>query len=142
MLGRERGASAQATGEEYGLRGLVFRVAGSWGADRAPRSSSDRSDRRRLRGVPHRGRPVALPLVLRFAISTGLITWRSGGIEISIVIHSAFNTLGFIFAVGLSTDLSAAIDRSAGDETTALGLVGPSLILIVSPGRSTPPCAA
>jgi hypothetical protein len=67
-----------------------------------------------------------------FAISTGLITWRSGGIEISIVIHAAFNTLGFIFAVGLSTDLSAAIDRSAGDETTALGLVGPSLILLAT----------
>ena len=48
------------------------------------------------------------------------------------MIHAAFNTLGFIFAVGLSTDLSAAIDRSAGDETTALGLVGPSLILITT----------
>ena len=31
MLGRERGASAQATGEEYGLRGLVsgWRAAGA-----------------------------------------------------------------------------------------------------------------
>ena len=48
------------------------------------------------------------------------------------MIHAAFNTLGFIFAVGLSTDLSAAIDRSAGDETTALGLVGPSLILLAT----------
>jgi hypothetical protein len=46
--------------------------------------------------------------------------------------HATFNTLGFIFAVGMSTDLSAAIDRSAGDETTALGLVGPSLILIAT----------
>jgi hypothetical protein len=56
------------------------------------------------------------------------------------VIHAAFNTLGFIFAVGLSTDLSAAIDLP---RATALGLVGPSLILIattivVSFGPGTP----
>lgn len=123
----------QATGEEYGLRGLVFRVAGSWG--RGPRTSLVLGIG--VTAVVFAAFHIAADPWLYvwyfvFAISTGLITWRSGGIEISIVIHAAFNTLGFIFAVGMSTDLSAAIDRSAGDETTALGLVGPSLILIAT----------
>ena len=121
----------QTTGEEFGLRGLVFRIAGSWG--RGPRTSL-------AIGV---GVSTVAFAALHLAmdpwlwvwyfvvgITTSLITWRSGGIEIAIVLHAAFNTLNYVFAVGTSGDLSGASDRSGGDSTVGLSFVLPALVFI------------
>ncbi|KAB1862387.1 CPBP family intramembrane glutamic endopeptidase [Microbacterium algeriense] len=123
----------QATGEEFGLRGLVFRVAGSWG--RGPRTSL-------VLGIAVTGFAfAALHLAMDpwlwvwyflLAITTCLITWRSGGIEIAIVLHVAFNTLNYVFAVGTSGDLSGASDRSGGNSTIAVSFILPALIFIAA----------
>lgn len=123
----------QATGEEFGLRGLVFRVAGSWG--RGPRTSL-------VLGIAVTGIAfAALHLAMDpwlwawyflLAITTCLITWRSGGIEIAIVLHVAFNTLNYVFAVGTSGDLSGASDRSGANSTIAVSLILPALIFIAT----------
>ncbi|KJQ52735.1 CPBP family intramembrane glutamic endopeptidase [Microbacterium sp. SA39] len=123
----------QAAGEEYGVRGLIFRVAGSWG--RGPRTSL-------ILGV------VVSALVFAafhlsfdpylyiwysvLAVSSALITWRSGGIEIAVVLHAAFNTLSFVFAVGMSGDLTAGLDRSVADPSSGIALIGPCLVVIAT----------
>lgn len=123
----------QATGEEFGLRGLVFRVASSWGRGR--RTSL-------VLGIGVTGFAfAALHLAMDpwlwvwyflFAITTCLITWRSGGIEIAIVLHVAFNTLNYVFAIGTSGDLSGASDRSGGNSTIAVSFILPALIFIAA----------
>jgi hypothetical protein len=54
------------------------------------------------------------------AIGTGLVTWRTGGLEIAIVLHALLNTLGFIFSIAMRSDLNTVVtDRSAGAATAA-----------------------
>ncbi|MDQ0644357.1 membrane protease YdiL (CAAX protease family) [Microbacterium murale] len=123
----------QATAEEFGLRGLVFRVASSWG--RGPRTSL-------VLGIAVTGFAfAALHLAMDpwlwvwyflLAITTCLITWRSGGIEIAIVLHVAFNTLNYVFAVGTSGDLSGASDRSGSNSMIAVSFILPALIFIAA----------
>lgn len=123
----------QAAGEEYGVRGLIFRVAGSWG--RGPRTSLTL------------GVVVSATIFAAFhlsfdpylyiwyfvlAVSSALITWRSGGIEIAVVLHAAFNTLSFVFAVGMSGDLTAGLDRSVADPSSGIALIGPCLVVIAT----------
>ncbi|MFL1381497.1 MULTISPECIES: CPBP family intramembrane glutamic endopeptidase [unclassified Nocardiopsis] len=116
----------QAAGEEYGFRGLVFRVAGGWA--RGPRAGlvvgilvSSAAF-----AVVHLSTDMWLNTwYLVFAVGTALVTWRSGGIEIAVVLHAAFNTLSFVFDAALRTDLATvATDRSAGAGTAAVLIPG------------------
>lgn len=120
----------QAAGEEYGLRGLVFRVAGSWG--RGPRTAL-------VVGVL-----VSSLLFMAIHLSTdpwlnlwyftlgagpAIITWRTGGIETAVVVHALNNTLSFLFAVALHTDVVPSLtDRSAGAGSPAV--LVPTLTLV------------
>lgn len=105
----------QAAGEEYGYRGLVFRVAASWA--KGPRTAL-------LLGIAVSSVVFAVvhfstdPWVnlyyLVFASTLAIITWRSGGLEIGIVIHAVNNTIGFLMLLVLHADFTAANDRSDG----------------------------
>ncbi|WP_277210418.1 CPBP family intramembrane glutamic endopeptidase [Isoptericola croceus] len=120
----------QAAGEEYGLRGLVFRVAGSWA--RGPRASL-------ILGIAVSGAVFAVihtaadpwwnVIYALFSVSTGLVTWRTGGLEIAVVMHAALNLVVFLFWFVLQADLADRFDRSAGAVTPAL-LVPLSLVII------------
>lgn len=106
----------QAAGEEYGMRGLIFRVAGSW--TRGPRAGL-------VIGVlvssvvftVIHGSTDLYIIVWYFVLAAGLalMTWRSGGIEIAVVLHAVLNTLTLTMAALLRVDLGTALqDRSAG----------------------------
>ena len=105
----------QAAGEEYGFRGLLFRVAASWG--RGPRTAL-------LLGLGVSSAAFALVHLstdpwlnlwyVVFGITTGIIVWRTGGIEIAVVLHALFNTLGFTLDVALRTSFVSAADRQDG----------------------------
>ncbi|WP_285038876.1 type II CAAX endopeptidase family protein [Plantibacter sp. lyk4-40-MEA-4] len=105
----------QAAGEEYGYRGLVFRIAASWA--KGPRTAL-------LIGILVSSVVFAVvhfstdPWVnlyyVVFASTLAVITWRSGGLEIGIVIHAVNNTLGFLILLVLHADFTAANDRSNG----------------------------
>lgn len=105
----------QSAGEEYGFRGLIFRVAASWG--RGPRSAL-------LLGVVvstvlfaliHLSTDVWLNLqYLAVGTAFALITWRTGGLEGAVVLHAANNVFGLLLALTLHADLGAATDRTAG----------------------------
>ncbi|WP_020016745.1 CPBP family intramembrane glutamic endopeptidase [Promicromonospora sukumoe] len=105
----------QSAGEEYGYRGLIFRVAASWG--RGPRAAL-------VLGVAvsavlfatiHLSTDVWLNLqFLAVGVAFALIAWRTGGLETGVVLHAANNVFGLLLALVLHADLNASTDRSAG----------------------------
>jgi uncharacterized protein len=111
----------QSAGEEYGLRGLAFRVAASWG--RGPRVAL-------VLGVAVSALVFALPHLstdpwinlhyVVLAVCLALITWRTGGLEWAIALHAVNNTFTYLIQFILHTDLVNVADRSAGTGSAAL----------------------
>ncbi|CAL9401935.1 CPBP family intramembrane glutamic endopeptidase [Nocardiopsis dassonvillei] len=106
----------QAAGEEYGLRGLAFQVAGSW--SRGPRVGLVLAvvvSSLLFTTIHGAGDPWINIWYFLLSLSLAVITWRTGGIEIPIVIHGLLNTLTFLICIVLQIDLGASVmDRSAG----------------------------
>ncbi|MEV4172761.1 CPBP family intramembrane glutamic endopeptidase [Nonomuraea sp. NPDC049709] len=106
----------QTTGEEYGVRGLLFRVVGSW--TRSPRAGL-------IAGVllssalftAAHGSTDPYINIWYFVLWTclAIITWRTGGLEIAVVLHAVLNTVSFLGAPLMRIDFGAELaDRSAG----------------------------
>ena len=113
----------QAAGEEYGARGLITRGAGSWFA--SPRTALLVGTL--LSGavftVAHgAGDPWLIGFYFLFAVVQSLITWRTGGLELAVVLHTANNLVSFGSLVLLQQDTSSVLDRGAGS-------AGPSVLL-------------
>src|SRR3712207_6103902 len=123
----------QAAGEEYGVRGLVFRVIGSWA--RGPRAGL-------VAGVlvssvlftAAHGATDLYITVWYLVLWTGLaiITWRTGGLEIAVMLHAVLNTSTFVVSTHLRVDLGSALqDRWAGIGSPYL-LVMASAVVVIS----------
>lgn len=104
----------QAAGEEYGFRGLILRVVGSWtknarlGLVLAIIISSI------LFAAVHFSTSGLQNLwYVVFAVGTAWITWRTGGLEIAVVLHAVFNATQFAIDAALQIDPTVATDRSA-----------------------------
>jgi membrane protease YdiL (CAAX protease family) len=123
----------QAAGEEYGARGLITRGAGSWFAD--PRLAL-------LVGtvlsggvftLAHgAGDPWLIGFYFAFAVVLSLITWRTGGLELAVLLHTANNLVAFGSLVLLQQDTSTVFDRGAGSAGPSVLL--PAVILLLSSG--------
>jgi len=124
----------QATGEEYGVRGLIFRVVGSWA--RGPRAGL-------IAGVlvssvlftAAHGATDPYIIVWYLVLWTGLaiITWRTGGLEIAVMLHAVLNTFSFIVAPYLRVDLGSELqDRSAGAGSPYLLVPAATVVLITA----------
>jgi len=114
-------APLQSAGEEYGFRGLVFRVAGSWG--RGPRTALVLGvlvSSLVFMVVHLSSDPWFNVWCFTLSVSLAVITWRTGGIEIAVVIHALNNTLTFLLLTVLHADQNAAMERSAGSQSAAL----------------------
>lgn len=106
----------QTTGEEYGVRGLLFRVVGSW--TRSPRAGliAGVLVSSALFTVAHGSTDPYLN-IWYFVLWTclAIITWRTGGLEIAVVLHAVLNTVAFLGAPLMRIDFGAELaDRSAG----------------------------
>ncbi|UFU03721.1 CPBP family intramembrane metalloprotease [Ruania suaedae] len=120
----------QSAGEEYGLRGLVFRVAGSWARGRWISLLLGVLVSSAVFAVIHTAAdPWWNVFYVVFSLTTSFVTWRTGGVEVAVVMHAAYNTLTFVFWIALSADLAERFDRSAGAVTAAL-MAPTSLVLI------------
>jgi membrane protease YdiL (CAAX protease family) len=123
----------QSAGEEYGLRGLVFRVAGSW--TRGPRAGLVLGIV--VSSVVFVSLHLSPDLWLNFyyfapALSFALITWRTGGIEIAIVVHALNNTLLFLFDTVLHSDFPSLQERSAGGGSALLLIPAAGLVVVTA----------
>ena len=105
----------QAAGEEYGARGLIQRAAGSWVAD--PRISLLVSTvvSAALFCVAHgAGDRWLIGYYFFFGVAMSVVVWRTGGLEVAALIHTANNMLLFGVAIAMGQDLGAGLDRSEG----------------------------
>ena len=120
----------QAAGEEYGLRGLVFRIAGSWVHGRWASLILGIVVSGAVFAVIHTaGDPWWNVFYVVFAVSTALVTWRTGGVEVAVVMHAVYNVMTLMFWFILHADLTDRFDRSAGAVTPAL-FIPSSLVFI------------
>ena len=108
-------APLQSAGEEYGFRGLAFRIAASWG--RGPRAALVLGVL--VSSVLFTAAHLALDPWLNIyyftmGVTLALITWRTGGLEIAVVVHAVNNTLIFLIAALMRDDLAEGMERSAG----------------------------
>lgn len=96
----------QAAAEEIGFRGLVLRAAANWA--HGPRASL-------ITGIVvstvlfMAAHPPTSPwLALSqggLAVGAALVTWRTGGLEVAILLHALNNVLSQLYAQALHTDL-------------------------------------
>ncbi|MEU8379205.1 CPBP family intramembrane glutamic endopeptidase [Streptosporangium sp. NPDC048865] len=123
----------QAAGEEYGYRGLTFRVAASWG--RGPRTALvlGLAVSSVLFAAIHLSTDPWLNLYyLTLGVTFGLITWRTGGLETAIVVHAANNTLAYLLMTVTHADPLAGAERSAGNGSIIMLLPCALLIAITA----------
>ncbi|WP_435824427.1 lysostaphin resistance A-like protein [Nocardiopsis dassonvillei] len=108
-------APLQSAGEEYGFRGLAFRVAASWGHGARTSLVLGVFVSSLLFMAAHLAFDPWLNLYyFTMGVTLALITWRTGGLEIAVVIHAVNNTLAFLITIVTHADLMEGMDRSVG----------------------------
>lgn len=121
-----------AAGEEYGVRGLMFRVVGSW--TRGSRSGA-------VLGITlttvlfslfHGSLdPYILGSYLVLFAAMAIITWRTGGLEVAVVLHGAYNVGALVLATTLHLDLGGDLgnrDEIAGTPANLVPSAGLAII--------------
>ncbi|WP_152365177.1 CPBP family intramembrane glutamic endopeptidase [Microlunatus speluncae] len=121
----------QTTGEEYGVRGLMFRVIGGWARSARAGLVAGVLVSSALFTAAHGATdPYLISWYFVLWTCLALITWRTGGLEIAVVIHAVLNTASLLAAPLLRIDLGAALlDRSAG-AGSPIQLI-PTLVVII-----------
>lgn len=105
---------AQAAGEEYGFRGMITRSVGSWFASSRTAFTVATVVANLLFMVVHfASDPWLIGYYFVFGVSLSVVTWRTGGLEGSVLVHAANNVLLFI-PVALFMGGQLDMDRSAG----------------------------
>lgn len=121
-----------AAGEEYGLRGLMFRVVGGW--TRGARSGA-------VLGivvttvvfslVHGTADPFLLSTYLILFSTLAFVTWRTGGLEVAVVLHCVYNVTALVLATTLHLDLGGSLAGRAEAEGSFASLVpGAGLLAI------------
>lgn len=117
-------------GEEYGFRGLMFRVVGGWA--RSPRVGL-------VAGVVVTTvvfslvhgtlDPYLLTSYLVLFGSMAVVTWRTGGLEVAVVLHAVYN-LALLVATALHLDVGGELDNRATAVGSPVNLVPSAAILL------------
>lgn len=121
----------QSAGEEYGCRGLIMRVAASWG--RGAKSSLILGIT--VSSVLFASMHVTLDpwknvFYLAFGLALAIITWRTGGLEAAIVMHAANNVL--IFLLGLVQQQNPGAAMAPGATTGDPSVLLPAALLAIA----------
>ncbi len=119
-------------GEEYGFRGLMFRVVGGW--SRRPRVGL-------VAGVVVTSAlfsllhgtldPYLLTSYLVLFGSMAIVSWRTGGLEVAVVLHAVYN-LALLLATTLHLDVGGELDNRATAVGSAVNLVPSAAIVIAT----------
>ncbi|MBE3001012.1 CPBP family intramembrane metalloprotease [Nocardiopsis sp. HNM0947] len=111
----------QSAGEEYGFRGLAFRIAASWGRGPGAALTLGVVVSSLVFMLVHLAADPWLNLYYFVLGATlAIITWRTGGLEIAVVVHAVNNTIAFLLVVVTRTDLAEGMDRSVGAGSPAM----------------------
>lgn len=122
-----------AAGEEYGLRGLMFRVVGSW--TRGPLAGA-------ILGITVTTVAFSLlhgtldPYILGSYLvlfgAMAIITWRTGGLEVAIVLHAVYNVSALVLATTLHLDLGGDLSRRGEIAGTPANLVPSAGLAVIT----------
>jgi len=111
----------QAAGEEYGARGLLTRAAASWVADPRVALLVGTVLSSAVFMLAHgAGDPWLIVFYFLFGVGLCLVTWRTGGLEIAVLIHTVNNLVAFGTVILSGQDLSNVLDRSDGAGSAAV----------------------
>lgn len=122
-----------AAGEEYGVRGLMFRVVGSW--TRSPLSGAVLGIALTtvlfslLHGTLD---PYILSSYLLLFAAMAIITWRTGGLEVAVVLHGAYNVSVLVLATTLHLDLGGDLGNRGEIVGTPVNLVPGAVLAMIT----------
>ncbi|MFB9902904.1 CPBP family intramembrane glutamic endopeptidase [Allokutzneria oryzae] len=120
-----------AAGEEYGIRGLLFRVFGSW--TRGARSGAILGivTTTVLFSLVHGTLdPFLFTSYLVLFSSMAIVTWRTGGLEVAVVLHGVYNVTALVLGTTLHFDIGAEL-ANRGEAVGSWLNLAPSAALVV-----------
>jgi membrane protease YdiL (CAAX protease family) len=121
----------QAAGEEYGFRGLIFRVVGGWTRSARLGLVLGLAVSSLLFAAVHVSTSGWLNLwYVIFGVGTAYITWRTGGLEIAVVLHVVYNVSSFALDAALRVDPTAVTERGAAAVTVSALL--PAILIVAA----------
>lgn len=121
-----------AAGEEYGVRGLMFRVLGSWTKRPLPGLVLGIIGSTVLFSLIHGATdPFLFASYLFLFGSCAIVTWRTGGLEAAIVIHGVYNLSGILLTTTMHADLTGQLATRDTAQGTLLILL-PSVVVAIS----------
>lgn len=104
----------QAAGEEFGFRGLISRVIGSWIAGQKTALAVSTIIASTLFMFAHgAGDPWLNVYYFCFGVTLSLVTYFTGGLEGAVLLHATNNVVASVVGCFVS-DFSQAFNRSAG----------------------------
>lgn len=120
-----------AAGEEYGVRGLMFRVVGSWTRGSLSGAVLGITLTTVLFALFHGSLdPYILGSYLVLFAAMAIITWRTGGLEVAVVLHGVYNVSALVLATTLHIDLGGDLGSRGEIVGTPANLV-PSVGLAI-----------
>lgn len=122
-----------AAGEEYGFRGLMFRVLGGW--TRGARSGAILGIvvTTVLFSLAHGTLdPFLFTSYLVLFSSMAIVTWRTGGLEVAVVLHGVYNVAGLVLATTLHADVGAELANRAAAVGSWANLVPGALLVLIT----------
>lgn len=120
-----------AAGEEYGFRGLMFRVVGGWTRSARIGTVLGIIIPTVLFSLFHGSTdPYILTSYLVLFGSMAIITWRTGGLESAVVLHVVYNVTALVLGTTLHVDLGGALN-SRGETSGSFANLIPSTALIL-----------
>jgi membrane protease YdiL (CAAX protease family) len=122
-----------AAGEEYGLRGLMFRVVGSWTRESLSGAMLGIGVTTVLFSLFHGTLdPYILGSYLVLFGAMGIITWRTGGLEVAVVLHAVYNVSALVLATTLHLDLGGDLSSRGEIAGTPANLVPSAGLLVIT----------
>ena len=121
-----------AAGEEYGFRGLMFRVVGGWARSARAGLVVGVVVTTVLFSLMHGTLdPYLLTSYLVLFGSMAIVTWRTGGLEVAVVLHGVYN-LALLLATTLHLDVGGELDNRATAVGSLVNLVPSAAIIIAT----------
>lgn len=122
-----------AAGEEYGFRGLMFRVLGGW--TRGARSGAVLGIvvTTVLFSLVHGTLdPFLFTSYLVLFSSMAIVTWRTGGLEVAVVLHGVYNVSALVLATTLHVDVGAELANRSAAVGSWANLVPSAMLVLIT----------
>lgn len=122
-----------AAGEEYGVRGLMFRVVGSWTRGSLSGAVLGITLTTVFFSLFHGTLdPYILSSYFVLFAAMAIITWRTGGLEVAVVLHAVYNVSALVLATTLHLDVGGALGSREEIVGTPANLVPSAGLAIIT----------